>query len=204
MKSHCLLPLLVVLSIGSAYADVYRWIDKNGQTVYSDTPPPLDAKVVDKRRANANASDSLEMPYATQQAMKKHPVTLFSTNCGDPCDKAKALLAKRGVPHTLKNPESSREEADQLSALVGALEVPTLLVGQDKPIKGFEEGAWTALLDSAGYPKTNPGVRGELAQSAAKDKPKAKSESESQPDAKSTANPAAKVGPYAEGNDSPR
>jgi hypothetical protein len=41
---------------------------------------------------------------------------------------------------------------DELKKLVGTNEVPALVVGRT-PQKGFQEEAYDALLDSAGYPK---------------------------------------------------
>jgi hypothetical protein len=40
----------------------------------------------------------------------------------------------------------------------GNLEVPTLLVGREL-LKGYEEGAWDAALDNAGYPRGVAGAR---------------------------------------------
>jgi hypothetical protein len=40
----------------------------------------------------------------------------------------------------------------------GNLEVPTLFVGREL-LKGYEEGAWDAALDNAGYPRSVAGAR---------------------------------------------
>ena len=153
MKKLAVLLLGLSLIATSAVAELYKWVGKDGKVTYSDTPPPADAKRVEKKRLNDRVAEGDGLSFATQNAMKKHPVLLFATDCGDPCDKGKALLAKRGVPHTLKNPEKNIVDGNELKKLVGALEVPALQVGKNG-VKGFNEAAWNAALDAAGYPKS--------------------------------------------------
>ena len=48
----------------------------------------------------------------------------------------------------------------KLKQLIGALQVPLLVVGT-QPVKGFNESSWNSALDSAGYPRTKlPGQQG--------------------------------------------
>lgn len=152
MKKPVVLLFALSLIATSAAAELYKWVDKNGKINYSDTPPPADAKRVEKKRLNDRVTEGDGLAFATQNAMKKYPVFLFATDCGEPCDKGKTLLAKRGVPHTMKNPEKNLADGNELKKLVGALEVPALQVGKNG-IKGFNESAWHAALDAAGYPK---------------------------------------------------
>ena len=155
MRMKKLIVLLFGLSLisASAIAELYKWVGKDGKITYSDTPPPADAKKVEKKRLNDRVSEGDGLAFATQDAMKKFPVFLFATDCGEPCDKGKALLAKRGVPYTAKNPEKNIMDGKDLKKLVGALEVPALQVGKNG-IKGYNESAWHAALDAAGYPKS--------------------------------------------------
>ncbi len=153
MQTPAVLLILVSLITTPALAELYKWVDKNGRITYSDTPPPAGAKRVEKKRFIDRVTEGDGLSFASQNAMKKHPVFLFATDCGEPCDKGKALLAKRGVPHSLKNPEKNIIDGNELKKLVGALEVPTLQVGKNG-IKGFSESAWHAALDTAGYPKS--------------------------------------------------
>ena len=137
-----------------AVAELYKWIGADGKINYSDTPPPANAKKVEKKRLNDRVSEGDGVDFATRNAAKKYPVVLFATDCGDPCNQARALLAKRGVPHSEKNPEKNLADGQELKKLTGTLEVPDLQVGKDKPIKGFNDAAWNAALDAAGYPKS--------------------------------------------------
>lgn len=137
-----------------AQTSVYRWVDKDGKVHFSSEAPPPDAANVTEKRMGGGGAGEVNLPYATQQAMKTNPVTLYIGNqCGDLCTEGRALLDNRGIPYAERNAEANRADADKLKQLVGSLEVPVLLVG-DKPVKGWDAGTWNSALDSAGYPRT--------------------------------------------------
>ncbi|HEX3097617.1 MAG TPA: glutaredoxin family protein [Usitatibacter sp.] len=156
-----------------AQTNVYRWTDKDGKIHFSDTPPPEEAKSVSQKRMGGGYVDQEQLPYATQVAMKRNPVTLYvGTQCGDPCASGRDLLANRGVPFTERNAQSSAAENEALRKASGGLEVPFLLVGESK-LKGYDEGSWNAALDAAGYPRTRlPGQAPAVPASVAAQPPK--------------------------------
>ena len=145
--------LTLMLSSANVQADLYRWVDANGKVQYSDQPPPPNIKNAEKVKAKGGKPGEAPMPYGLQQAAKNFPVTLFSTECGESCTKARDLLAKRGIPYTDMDAtqQAAQEELKKLTN--GPLVVPVLKVGRDT-LKGFEAGQWNASLDAAGYPKT--------------------------------------------------
>lgn len=149
---RCFLLALFLLMAAPVQADVYKWEDPEGKVHYTDQPPPPNARKIERRRVTDIAADP-SMPYVLQEAVKNFPVTVYVYDCGDGCAKAQALLSKRGVPHTAKDPLDpvAREE---LKKLTGGHEVaPVLQVGR-QVLRGFEEGQWNAALDVAGYPST--------------------------------------------------
>src|SRR6185503_18140108 len=78
--------------------------------------------------------------------------------CGDPCADARSLLGARGIPYSERNAQANPADAEEVKRLIGALQVPVLLIGTN-PLKGYEEGAWQSALDGAGYPRTRlPGT----------------------------------------------
>ena len=149
------LALSLLLAAATAQAQQYRWIDKNGRVQYTDAPPPAGAKDVRRTEAPGAAAPAAEaeQPFELTRLQKDFPVTLYSSpNCKEGCELARAALNKRGVPFKevqVWNPETNEE----LKRVSGAAEVPTLLVGRSSQ-RGFEPGAFEALLDSAGYPKS--------------------------------------------------
>lgn len=156
-----------------AQTNVYRWTDKDGKVHFSDTPPPEEAKSVSQKRMGGGYVDQSQLPYATQIAVKRNPVTLYvGTQCGDPCASGRELLASRGVPFSEHNAQASAAENEALRKASGGLEVPFLLVGETK-LKGYDAGSWNAALDAAGYPRTRlPGQPPATAASPAAETPK--------------------------------
>ena len=140
----------------AAQAQLYRWTDENGKVHYTDTPPPANAKDVQKkasaRPAGAETKTAAQQPYALQQAVKSFPVTVYtSKDCGDPCKKGLDHLKKRGVPFTEKV-VANQNEVDELVKLAGAARVPVMVVGVTVQ-KDYEEQSWNEALETAGYPK---------------------------------------------------
>lgn len=154
-----LLLLAACLTLGSLNAsaqNLYRWIDNDGRVIYSDSEPPKDAKDVRQKKLGdyvvANPNDLL--PFAVKIASQRNPITLFANSCGTACDQALALLNKRGIPFSSRNPETDPNAAEALKSLAGQLSVPTLGLGTNSVV-GFNENTWNNALDAAGYPRFN-------------------------------------------------
>jgi glutaredoxin len=148
------LAILMMAVAGGAGAQMYRWTDKDGKVHFSDSPPPAGARNVTKKGVavqGSAAAPAPNVPFATQQAMKDSPVTLYSTPGCEACDLARKLLNARGVPFKEVSVNSEKDLA-QLQSAVGSNSVPSMVVGPSV-LKGFEEGAYHRALDSAGYPK---------------------------------------------------
>jgi glutaredoxin len=131
---------------------LYRWTDEKGAVHITDTPPPASAKDVQKPKAAASAPATAQEPFELTQAMKDFPVTLYTApNCKEPCARARSALNRRGVP--FKEVQVWDMESNQeLKRVSGSAEVPVLVVGRSVQ-KGYEQGAFDALLDSARYPR---------------------------------------------------
>ncbi len=159
IRSQPALVLALVLGIVSGIASaqvqqVYRYVDVDGKVVYSDKPPPPNAKDAQAKRVTGNSIETSALSYATQQAQERYPVTLYSFSCGVVCDSAQGMLNKRGVPHTVID-VSAADGADKLKKLSGSLDAPALQVGEQYSV-GFNEAKWQGMLTDAGYPKTPP------------------------------------------------
>jgi glutaredoxin len=151
MKMRYLLILCLALTSVGASAEAYRWVDPQGRTIISDTPPPGRARDVSKAGSASETSDGL--PYEVRRAVDNFPVTLYtSADCASECKQARDFLNARGVPFTEKMLQK-QEDVDELKKLVGDAFVPALKVGKQS-FRGFEPAAYTNLLDLAGYPKS--------------------------------------------------
>lgn len=153
--AHCVFAAaLVAPCFAHAQTNVYRWVDKDGKVQFSDSPPPADAKDATQRRLGGGGDEDTLLPYATQVAKRRNPVTLYTGgDCGDACVKARELLERRGIPYTERDAQNNDSDREALKKLVGSLYVPTLVVGESTT-KGYDEDLWQAAFDSAGYPKT--------------------------------------------------
>ena len=147
----------ILLSLGAtAQAEMYRWVDKAGKVHYGDRlPPPSETKKVEEKKFGGNLIQGGNLPYATQQAAKNFPVTLYTGDCGEFCTKAKAYLAKRGIPYSERQPGKNPADTELFKKISTENLIPVLQVGSTN-LKGYEESTWAAALDQAGYPKTNP------------------------------------------------
>jgi glutaredoxin len=155
------LGVLLLCVASPASAQMYKYVDKDGRTVYSDQPPPPDARKVENAKLNKNVIDTGNSDYETQQAAKRLPLTLYTTeSCTEPCQKARDYLKGRGTPFSetvLKTEEQARPIKTRLG---GPLEVPLLDVGGTALQKGFEETSWNSVLEAAGYPVRSPATPG--------------------------------------------
>ncbi|MES2932159.1 MAG: glutaredoxin family protein [Pseudomonadota bacterium] len=153
IKLLCLLTLCSLVGAINAQAEMYKWVGPDGKITYGDTPPPDAAKQVEKKTVYSGGSNDSNLPFELAEAVKNHPVTLYTTPKCVPCDNGRALLSKRGIPFSEKTVVSN-EDFIKLQQLSADGQLPALLVGRDKQ-SGFEAGAWGAALSAAGYPETN-------------------------------------------------
>jgi glutaredoxin len=144
---------VVLAGLAAAQSTVYRWTDKDGKVHFSDVPPP-EAKDLTQKRVGDTAPDTA-LPYATQVATQRNPVTLYVKDQCKPCDDGRALLSRRGIPYTERNAQGNAAEVEAVKKLAGTPEVPLLLVGATQ-LKGYSEDAWMSALDAAGYPPSLP------------------------------------------------
>lgn len=152
------LALLAAASAAAQGQQMYRYVDKDGNVVYSDRVPPPGSKDVQAKRLSPNFVESDPVPFGLAQAQERFPVTLYTFACGEFCQSAEALLNRRGVPFATVN-VSDPKGAEQLKKLTGELNAPVLQAGDKLVAKGFNESRWNALLDEAGYPKSPPSRR---------------------------------------------
>ena len=159
-RKRCAQGAIALLLLGtSGFApaqvqQVYRYVDKDGHVVYSDKPPPADARDAQAKRIGRNTIETSTLSYASVLAQERFPVTLYTFGCGLVCDSAQGLLNKRGVPHTVID-VGQNDGAEKLKRLTGGLDAPALQVG-DQYTTGYNESRWQNMLSDAGYPQTPP------------------------------------------------
>ncbi len=168
---------LVLLAATSVSArQLYRWVDPSGRVFYTDKLPPKDARNIEQKKLG-DPPPELPLPYELQRAVKTFPVVLYASDCGPPCDAARQLLDKRGVPHEDRDARDPVIQQEMARFTGGPVEVPLMLVGRTA-VKGFEPGEWNNALDAAGYPKSSILPPAIAAEKAAKQKAAAAAKAE--------------------------
>lgn len=142
MHRYFLLALLYAstfLCVQVANAEVYKWVDEQGQVHYTDQPVGI--------TGNASAVDLPINTYAAPQTFDSvfntSGVVMYSASWCTVCKKAKKYFRERGISFTEYDIEKSakgRREYDKL----GARGVPVILVG-NKQLNGFTEEAFNKI-----------------------------------------------------------
>lgn len=150
---RCISPMMLVavMAIGAsmpAWA-LYKVVGPDGKVTYTDRPPT--GEFSPSRGGPESHASTAGLPYELQQAVSKHPVTLYtSDNCGA-CDEGRALLTQRGVPFTEKTVNTPTDVA-AYKAQESQARLPLLKIGA-KRLVGLQRKDWNAYLDAAGYPE---------------------------------------------------
>lgn len=142
---------------------LYRIVEPDGRITYTDRPAPgavatpLGAASPARQGASAPgtgaaSSDMTSWPAPLREAALRFPVTLYAAEGCTPCDQARRLLQRRGVPYTERRVHTE-EDARRLEQLTGSRLVPAATVGR-QVLSGFQEQEWGGWLDSAAYPRT--------------------------------------------------
>jgi glutaredoxin len=154
--------LLAAVSSLAAADTLYRWTDKDGGIHYTDLPPQFEVKRLEIREMGSGNYVETSIPsYALGKALKDFPVTLYAApDCSDECKTAREFLAKRGIAFSEVSVNSEAAVARYKGVFAGSTDIflPALTVGSQK-MKGFEQAAWTRMLDEAGYPKASTAGR---------------------------------------------
>ena len=149
MKRAALLLMLLTASV--AQAQMYKWKDDKGVVHFTDTPPPATAKKSEMKNYNTAGTGGVELPSELAEVVRARPVVLYTSgNCGSGCDKARSMLAARGIPYREKT-VNTPEDFEVMKKAGSEGQVPFLLIGRSRQI-GFEQGAWDGALTEAGYP----------------------------------------------------
>lgn len=137
-----------------AQAQMYKWVGPNGKIVYSDTPPPANAKKLASKNFEASSNVSTaNLPPELATVVSKNPVVLYTApNCAA-CNEGRNLLRQAGVPFTEKTVKTN-EDVDKLMQVSGDTALPYMQINKSK-FKGLESNEWRSALKAAGYPETS-------------------------------------------------
>ncbi len=157
-----LLAFLAAALAAAPAAAQYKVVNPDGGVTYTDRPPVAAAnvRITQMGRAGAAPVSIVEptLPPELQQAVRRYPVTLYTTSECATCERAREFLQRRGIPYRERLAQSA-DDVQALERLVGGRSVPALTVGA-QPLVGYDANQWTEYLDAAGYPRESKLPRG--------------------------------------------
>ena len=141
-----LVALGLILLAGTALADkVYKWVDANGHTQFSDhAPDAAEAKEI----TIPTFTGPTELA-STPGSAGGRGIKLYTTaRCGY-CKRARAYLASRALPYTEFDVETNSVGRADYARLKGR-GVPIIFVGSQR-MDGYSEAGLAQLLENEGY-----------------------------------------------------
>ena len=136
------------LLVSAAQAEVYRWVDADGQVHFSDVKPDssTEAKTMDIPLVNSvPAIASEEKPEQPQQPASStgKKVVIYTTEWCGYCKKAIAFFRARRIPFSQYDVEKSAKGKRDYAAMNGR-SVPIILVGENR-MSGFTASRFMQL-----------------------------------------------------------
>ncbi len=161
--------LFLTLSIGISSAEIYKWVDENGVTHFSDAPTremPDSTEVenddiqsstevsADSQPAPENSAqgtldpgffDFLKDSEEEEVASKAPAVEIYETDWCGYCKKAKNFFRARGIKFTTYDIDKDPQAARRMMSMTDRRAVPFVVIN-GKPIQGYSEQAYTLAL----------------------------------------------------------
>jgi glutaredoxin len=146
------LAILLALLIPAAKlpAEIYKWVDEQGQVHYSDRKPDdqsVSEVPEDTRSYQGISYGTLEVDTGEVEARTNTPgatvVMLSASWCGT-CKKDKQYFRRNGIPFREYDIENS-SRGKRLYEQLGATGVPVILVGKQR-MNGFSEAGFERLI----------------------------------------------------------
>jgi len=143
-----LLAGLAIATTGSA--EVYKWVDEQGRTHYSDQKPAdraataMDVQVTSYQFPRIDVNTLY--PPDRQTSASRAPVILYSTTWCGYCTKARKYFRRHGIPFREYDVETSSRGKKDYARLNGK-GVPIILVGKRR-LNGFSEGSFERLYNA--------------------------------------------------------
>ena len=134
----------------TAFSEIYKWVDADGKTHFSSSPPPHgDAETVEPRAINTYSSPDRseeplsEMDTPNKKKVKKKKVVMYSAVWCSTCQTAKNYFRRKGIPFKEYDIETSAKGRKDYKKLKGT-GVPIILVGKQR-MDGFSASSFESM-----------------------------------------------------------
>ena len=125
----------------------YKVVGPDGRVTYTDRPPvdrPSQAV-----KSSGTAAGSVPLPYTLRNVVARYPVTLYTSEKCNPCNSARELLQKRGVPFTEKTITTA--EDGQAFAALGAENALPLVTIDGEDARDFDDAVFCEAKRGGGW-----------------------------------------------------
>ena len=170
-KKIALVIFILIFALGISSAEIYKWVDENGITHYSDSPTedipgsaetdeiqsvdptPADTPpMADESQKGAPNSDILDILNETQDqeeqvAADTPAVEIYETSWCVYCKKAKDFFRSRGIDFVTYDIEQDQQARSRMRWLTSRMAVPFVVInGQGVP--GYNVTAYEQALQN--------------------------------------------------------
>ena len=163
--------LFLTLTFGISSAEIYKWIDDNGVTHFSDSPTRdvadnTEVEDNDIQSSTEAPADSRPAPEKSTQgtldpsffdflkdsgdidvALRGPTVEIYETDWCGYCKKAKNFFRARGIQFTAYDIDKDPRAARRMMTMTDKRAVPFVVIN-GKPIQGYSEQAYTLALQN--------------------------------------------------------
>lgn len=139
----CVLSLALLNSHSAFAAKLYKWVDKNGNVSYQDSPPPEGSKVVREEEIDTPSDEAQSNTQPTET------VTVYTVENCEACDILKLRLQNWNVPFNEQSLQD-REVQARILQLSDSLQAPTLFIG-DKLVSDLTGPNLISELQQTGF-----------------------------------------------------
>lgn len=131
----------MLFTSGQAAAQIYKWIDANGNTHYGDAKNTPDS--VKSNEVTLGDINTLTSVTYDSVATPQDKVVMYAASWCGYCKKARNYFRANSIPYTEYDIEKSRSAAARYQKM-GATGVPVILY-KDKRMNGFSEAGFRRI-----------------------------------------------------------
>ena len=170
-QTFILVIFVVILTFGISSAEIYKWVDENGVSHYSDSPTRdiADITETDEIQSQETAADTNTNTPALEKAntgtldsdffdilanseeeavtTEDPTVEIYETSWCGYCKKAKNFFRSRGIKFSAYDIEKDPQAARRMESMTKRRAVPYVVIN-GKGIQGYSEQAYTLALQN--------------------------------------------------------
>jgi glutaredoxin len=139
-----LLALVQMIIPASSGAEIYKWVDENGNTQFGDrAPSDSNAERLDLR--TINTIKSVSVTELSDRTAPASTVIMYSASWCGVCKQARKYFRQQGIPYREYDIEKTARGRDDFRKL-GGTGVPVILIGRQR-MNGFSIRRFAGLYN---------------------------------------------------------